>query len=182
VRHRRSGSALPCRSTAAHPGVPRVARGRARRVGARAGHTICVSSGAPAVRVATTALTFGARGEPGRPFCFDRHRGDAPVRAQGPGATPRARQAPARSCAASPPRPRPEPARRQSPTAAPAPPQSAAGLLRTRFHKNPGRALRPRPPMVSSIHPPSLVARNMIPSSNRSTRDLSHKKHERMRH
>jgi hypothetical protein len=72
--------------------------------------------------------------------------------------------------------------RGQSPTAAPAPPQSAAGLLRTRFHKNPGRALRPRHPMVSSIHPPSLVSRNMIPSSNRSTRDLSHKKHERMRH
>src|SRR5262249_49539753 len=102
------------------------------------------------------------KGRVGQDFFFDRHRGDAPVRPRGHGATHRVRQAHVRSFAASPPRPRQCIARYHSLAAALAPPQSAGGLFRIGFDKNPGQSFRPTHPMASSMPPPSLVSRNMI--------------------
>ena len=168
--------------TSAQTGVPIFVMVADNRGGDRSVNTIVTSSGSPAVRVSNTDCRVCSRGELGRTFFFDRHRGDAPARQRGHGATHRVRQARARSFAASTPRPRQYTSRSHSLTAALAPPQSAGGLFRIGFDKNPGCSFRSTHPMASSMPPPSWVSRNMIPSSNRSTRYLSNKKHERIRH
>src|SRR5437867_4153379 len=145
------------------------------RAGDRSVNTMVTSSGSPAVRVSNTDFRFCARGEWGRTFFFDRHRGDAPVRQRGHGATHRVRQARAQSFAASTPRPRQYTSSSHSITVALAPPQSAGGLFQIGCDKNPGCSFRPTHPMASSMPPPSLVSRNMISSSNRSTPYLSNK-------
>src|SRR5262245_46099191 len=132
------------------------------RAGDRSVNTMAASSGSPAVRVANTDFRFCSRGEWGRTFFFDRPRGDAPVRPRGHGATHRVRQAHVRLFAANTPRPRQYIARSHSLTAAFAPTQSAGGLFRIGFDKNPGQSFRPTHPMASSMPPPSLVSRNMI--------------------
>ena len=182
LRHRRACASLQGRLPSAHTGVPRLVMVADHRAGDRAVHTMGPSSGSPAVRVSSTDCRGCARGAWGRTFVVDRPQGDAPGRQRGHGATPRVRQARAPSFAARTPRPRPYPSRSQSLTAALAPPHSAGSLLRRGGDKKPGRAFRPTHPMASYMPPPSLVSRNMISSSNRSTPCLSNKKHERIRH
>src|SRR6266853_2564923 len=154
--------------TSAQTGVPIFVIVADNRAGDRSVNTMAASSGSPAVRVSNTDVRFCARGELGRTFFFDRHRGAAPVRPRGHGATHRVRQGRARWCAASTPRPRQYTSHSHSLTAALAPPQSAGGLFRRGFDKNPGHSFRPTHPMASSMPPPSLVSRNMIhPQINR---------------